>query len=127
MLAGERNSADDRTWFAGASYRIGATTLMGSYNHTALSASSQAFLGDASIRRRAATVGATHEIGANTFRVGYGRDFEGYGNAGATHHVGFGVSHALSKRTAIYADVGYADPANGDRASRWGAGISHAF
>ena len=92
-----------------------------------LSAGSQAFLGDTSSRRRAATVGVTHAIGANTLRVGYGRDFEGYGNAGATHHLGFGVSHALSKRTSVYADVGVADPARGDRASRWGAGISHAF
>lgn len=127
MLAGERNSANDRTWFAGLSYGIGRTTLMASYNQTSLSATSQGFLGDRSSRRRAATAGLTHVIGANTFRVGYGRDFEGYGTAGATHHAGIGMSHALSKRTSLYADVGVADPKQGERMSRWGMGVSHAF
>jgi len=127
MLAGERNSADDKTWFAGLSYRIAATTLMASYSQTSLSASSLAFLGDTSGRRRAATVGLTHVVGANTFKLGYGRDFEGYGTAGATDHVGFGVTHALSKRTALYADVGLADPDRGDRVGRWGIGVSHSF
>ena len=127
MLAGERNSADDKTWFAGASYRMGATTLMGSYNRTSLSAESQAFLGDSSARRRAVTLGLTHVIGANTWKLGWGRDFEGYGTAGATNYAGFGVGHALSKRTTVYADLGLADPANAQRTTRWGVGISHAF
>lgn len=127
MLAGERNSANDKTWFAGLSYRIGAATLMGSYNQTSLSTTSQAFLGDADSRRRAATVGMTYDLGVNTIRVGYGRDFEGYGTAGSTHHLGLGVSHALSKRTSVYADLGTADPRNGDRVNRWGVGVSHAF
>jgi predicted porin len=127
MLAGERNSADDRTWFAGASWRLGATTVMGSYSQTSLSDESLAFLGDTSARRRAVTLGLTHVSGANTWKLGWGRDFEGYGTAGATHHVGFGVGHALSKRTTVYADLGLADPANAPRATRWGVGISHAF
>ena len=127
MLAGERNAARDRTWFAGLSYQLGSTTLMGSYNVTSLSAESQAFLGDSDDRRRALTLGVTHVVGANTFKVGYGRDFEGYGTAGATHHAGFGVSHALSKRTSVYADLGLADPDNGGRTTRWGVGVSHAF
>lgn len=127
MLAGERNSASDETWFGGLSYQLGATALMGSYSQTDLSTESQAFLGDSDSRRRALTLGLTHVIGANTFKAGYGRDFEGYGTAGATNHAGFGVSHALSKRTALYADLGFADPANGGRTTRWGVGVSHSF
>ena len=127
MLAGERNSAGDRTWFAGTSYRMGATTLMGSYSRTSLSAESLAFLGDRSARRRALTLGLTHVIGANTWKLGWGRDFEGYGTAGATNYAGVGVGHALSKRTTVYADMGLADPANAQRTTRWGVGISHAF
>jgi len=127
MLAGERNSADDETWFAGLSHAFGATTLMGSYNQTELSAASQAFLGDASSTRRAVTLGLTHAVGPNTFRLGWGRDLEGYGTAGRTDHAGLGVSHALSKRTTVYADLGVSDPRDGDRTARWGVGVSHAF
>ncbi|MBL0418987.1 porin [Ramlibacter sp. AW1] len=127
MLAGERNSADDNTGFAGLAYEFGATRLMGSYNHTGLSATSQAFLGDTSRTRRAVTMGVTHVIGAHTLRLGWGRDFEGYGTAGATHHAGFGVSHALSKRTSLYADLGASYPDAGDRTTRWGLGVNHSF
>lgn len=127
MFAGERNSAGDKSWFGGLSYRAGATTFMGSYNRTALSAESQAFLGDSSSRRRAVTLGLTHVVGANTYKAGWGRDFEGYGTAGATQYAGVGVSHALSRRTAVYADLGFTDPKFGSGETRWGVGISHAF
>lgn len=127
MLAAERNSARDRTWFAGASWTFGNTTAMGSYSRTDLSPQSQAFLGDRSARRRAATLGLKHVAGANTWRFGLGRDFEGYGTAGATNYAGFGVSHALSKRTSVYADLGLQKADNRGRVARYGVGVSHAF
>jgi len=127
MITAERNAATDNTWFAGLAYARGALKLMASYSQTRLSLASQRFLGDASARRTAATLGADWRIGATTLKLSGARDFQGYGQAGTTDYVSAGLDHALSKRTTVYGAVMYRHSRHAASATFYGAGMSHSF
>lgn len=111
MLALERNAAQDRIAFLGAAFRVGRATLMGSYT--------RARIADAGTGRSMVLAG-TYAFGANTLRVGYGRN-----TAGDTGKLGVGIVHALSGRTSLYADV-YHERAAADRTGT-AIGINHTF
>ncbi|UCF23927.1 MAG: porin [Ralstonia sp.] len=128
MLTAERNSARDNTWFAGVTYDVGAVKVMGSYSQTRLSAASQTFLGDATARRTAATLGAAWNLsGAVTLKAGIGRDFQGYGADGLTDYASLGADYALSKRSTLYVSGGVQKGARVSDIRRIGAGMSHTF
>ncbi|MGE8369263.1 porin [Cupriavidus sp.] len=127
MLTAERNSARDNTWFAGLAYAFSAVRLMASYSQTHLSAASQAFLGDASAKRSAATLGVNWRVGAATLKLSGARDFQGYGHAGTTGYVTSGLDYALSKRTTLYGAVSYRHSRQASGGTGFGAGISHSF
>ncbi len=127
MLTAERNSARDNTWFAGLAYAFSAVRLMASYSQTHLSAASQAFLGDASAKRSAATLAANWRVGAVTLKLSGARDFQGYGHAGTTGYVTSGLDYALSKRTTLYGAVSYRHSRQASGGTGFGAGISHSF
>lgn len=127
MVSAERNSADDRTYFVAGAVKTGASRLMATLNLTNLSMHSQALLGDLTSRRTSATVGATHQRGNTTYKLGLGRDFQGYGAAGATDYLSLGAEQALSKRTRVYVGAGYRDRAHARSGTNLGLGMSHSF
>lgn len=127
MVAAERNAAADNTWFAGLAYLRGAFKLMASYSQTRLGAASQRFLGEAGAHRSAATLGADWRLGATTLKVSAARDFQGYGQAGATDYVSAGFDYALSRRTTLYGAAMTRHSRHAPSATLYGAGMSHSF
>lgn len=111
MLSVERNARKDRIAFLGASYRLGHATLMSSYGQSKLAKTGT---------ERTYVVAGTYVMGANTVRVGYGRNISR--NQDKTS---MGIVHALSARTSLYADI-YRERADGN-ANGTAAGISHSF
>lgn len=91
MVSYERNTNMDNIYFLGASYSFGSLALMGSYAHTKVAGVNP---------ERLYVLAATYAVGADTVKVGYGRNQES-GN----HKVGLGYNHPLSKRTNLYADL----------------------
>jgi len=127
LFSAERNSVNDKTYFAGLAYGAGPTRIMASASLTDLAAASQAFLGESRRRRTSAMLAATHRIGAATLKFGLGRDFQGYGRSGATDYASAGVSYALSRRTQVYAGLGHSRPANEGSRTNVGVGVNHSF
>lgn len=127
LFSAERNSVNDKTYFAGFAYGPGRTRVMVSANLTELTAASRTFLGESHRRRTTAMLAATHRVGAATFKLGIGRDFQGYGRNGATNYLSAGVAYALSSRTLLYAGVGHSRPANAGSGTNAGLGLNHSF
>lgn len=111
MFSWESNARRDRIAFLGLSYRFGAATAMGSYTRGRLV--------DAG-KERSFVLASTYEIGANTLRVGYGRN-----PSIDTDKFSVGVLHALSSRTGLYVDV-YREKVDTSR-NGMAVGINHAF
>ena len=110
-LSYEHNMRNEAIWFLGGAYDLGAIKLMGSYARTSLV--------DYGVELMS-VVAATYDIGANTWKAGYGRNV----TTGA-HKLSMGVSHALSKRTNVYADL-YREHVN-TALTGYAIGMSHAF
>lgn len=116
MLAFERNGSGDRDSFVAAKYRFGAAALMAAYDDSRM-AHSQG-------RSRAATLGATYQVGATTLKAGYGRQrYDGATN----HFISAGADYALSKRTTLYASLGHRKYESQASRTAFGVGMSHAF
>jgi len=127
LVSAERNSVNDKTYFLGLAYGPGRTRVMASANLTVLTAASQAFLGESHRRRSSAMLAATHQVGAATLKFAIGRDFQGYGQSGATNYVSAGASYALSPRTKLYVGIGHGRPANEGSRTNVGVGLNHSF
>lgn len=116
MLAFERNGSGDRDSFAAAKYRFGAAALMAAYDDSRM-AHNQG-------RSRAATLGATYQVGATTLKAGYGRQrYDGATN----HFISAGADYALSRRTTLYASLGHRKYESQASRTAFGIGMSHAF
>ena len=109
--AWERNLARHRSRYFALKYEIGNISLMGSQVWNQLGA-----LGS----ERSHVVAATWAIDSATVRMGYGRN----PTLGADK-VSAGIVHALSKRTAIYADL-FHESAGGPGEGA-AVGITHRF
>ncbi|WP_148415830.1 porin [Noviherbaspirillum massiliense] len=112
MLSCERNARKDDICFLGASYRLGAATVMGSYSRANLAND---------VRERNIVLAGTYAIGADSLRAGYGRS----DGSGDIHKISVGYVHALSGRTDLYADLyreDWIESANG-----MAIGMSHTF
>ena len=91
MLSYERNANRDEIYFLGASYRMGTSTIMGSYSEN-----DQVNVG----RERVYLVAGTYTFNAHMIRGGYGRNRETKNDK-----LSVGYVYNLSKRTNIYADL----------------------
>lgn len=157
MLAFERNSQQDKVWFFGASYVLGNLKLMTSYNHVKLDPRSTIFgpdwtnwagASEPRTKRTSLQLAATYVQDVHTYRIGVSRDFQGStdgfnyigstfkkagtGYSGASTMLGLGYAYALSKRTALYANVSatrwkYTDDNGRRSASGYDLGMSHSF
>lgn len=128
MLAGERNSARDSTFFAGVSRTIGQVTLMGSYNWVHLDEPSREFFDEPRTRRSAATFGATWRATAKTtLKFSVGRDFQGYNGSGQTNYLSAGVDYNLTTHARIYGGVGYSFADGRGPVHNLGAGAMYWF
>lgn len=120
MLAFERNGSGDKDTFVAGKYRFGATAVMAAYDYSRTA--------DGVSKARAATLGATYQVGATTFKAGYGRQrLSGSGDQ-TNHFYSLGADYALSKRTTLYASLGRKSYERGaDSGTAFGVGVSHAF
>ncbi|WP_322404676.1 porin [Massilia luteola] len=99
-LSYERNWRDDDIRFAGASWALGAFTVMGTYG--------QVRLAGAPHHEDNYTAAATYAVGsADTLRLAFGttRHAGGVEAAPATRKIATGYVHALSKRTTLFSDL----------------------
>jgi predicted porin len=111
MLSYERNASRDDIFFLGASYRIGSTTIMGSYSEN-----DQVNVG----RERVYLVAGTYTSNAHMVRGGYGRNRET-----ESDKLSVGYVYNLSKRTSIYADL-YRERTTDNRDGA-ALGMNHTF
>lgn len=116
MAAFERNSIGDRDTFVAGKVTVGAFALMAGWDD------SRTF--DGSARSRATTLSASFKTGANTYKVGSGRQRLG---DDTNYFASLGVDHALSRRTVLYASLGHQRLAAGDDRTSFGIGMSHAY
>ncbi|WP_067063659.1 porin [Roseateles chitosanitabidus] len=114
VLARQINRRGDTVSFAGARGTFGEVALMGAVDVSRSEGSTA----------RALTLGATYALGRTTFKAGWGR-LRVDGRAAETL-LGLGAQHALSKRTAVYADLAFKRIAGRD-VTLPGVGIAHAF
>ncbi|WP_158290142.1 porin [Ramlibacter sp. WS9] len=122
-IAAERNSRDNKVYFAGIKYNLGAATLMAAYDHEKAPSGQTYFTGKSD--NRTATLGATYTVDATTLKLGYGRQLDAHAN-----FIGAGVSYALSKRTNLVASVGHSGKklwGASDASTAYGVGINHSF
>lgn len=112
MLSYEKNHVEDDIAYVGASYKLGAFTVMGAYSKTNFDATSTTATSN--------LLAGTYALGADTVRLGYGRIKES-GN----HKVSLGYNHPLSKRTNVYADL-YREKTT-DRSNGVALGMNHTF
>lgn len=116
MLAYERNGSGDRDVFVAGKYRFGKAAVMAAYDDSRM-----AERGDKS---RSATLGATYQVDAVTFKAGYGRQRF---NDDTNQFFALGADYALSRRTTLYASLGHQRYANAGSRTAVGVGMSHAF
>ena len=117
MLAFDRNGSGDRASFAAIKYKLGETTLMGSYDDSR-KAQSQG-------RSRVISVGAAHKLDAQTtLKAGVGRQKL---DSDVNLFYSLGADYALSKRTTLYASLGHQRPGSSGAKPSFGLGMSHAF
>jgi len=122
MLSYERNHVADSIVYLAGSYRIDQLTVLGAYSRSRLVLSGG--------ERRSALLAGTYALGAQLLRFGYGRLRES-----GQHKASVGLSHALSKRTNIYADLyrekmaatGNGGASDGMALNGVALGINHAF
>lgn len=157
MLGLERNSQRDRVAFVGASYQFSQIKLMAGYSHVRLNRNGEIFGADwtnwaaaskPTAKRSALTLSGVYTVGASSFKLGFGRDFQGatdgfnyiastFANAG-THYSGpitqisVGYSYALSKRTSLFADLSraqwkFTDDQGRRSAMGYAVGMTHSF
>jgi predicted porin len=117
VLARQRNSRGDTESFLGLRLSLGALDLMGARDLSRSGAS--AAPGAASW-----TLGASYVAGLWTWKAGWG-DLALDGQR-AQRMLGLGVQHALSKRTAVYVDVGHRRFVN-DMGTASAIGLAHRF
>ena len=116
MLAYERNGNGDRDVFVAGKYSFGTLALMAAYDETQS--------GDTRDKARAATLGATYNMGATTLKAGYGRQRL---NDDTNHFASLGADYALSKRTTVYASLGHQRYDHEPSRTAFGVGMAHAF
>ena len=116
MLAFERNGSGDKDSFVAAKYSFGAAAVMAAYDYSRMAEN----LG----RSRAITLGATYQVGATTFKAGYGRQRL---DADTNHFYSLGADYALSKRTTLYASLGRKSYDSEKSRTAFGVGMAHAF
>lgn len=123
MLSAERNSRDNKVYFAAAKYAFGDLTVMGGYDDERAAAGSAYFTGKS--RNRSAVIEGAYAMGLTTLKLGYGRQIDGRAN-----FIGAGATYALSKRTNLVASLGHSGK------NLWGAaqtstsyalGMNHSF
>lgn len=114
VAAHERNSAGDTEAFFGAKLASGELAVMGVYDITKSGPSTA----------RALTLGATYAVGRLTLKGGWGR--LQLNSARHERMLGLGAHYALSKRTAVYADLAHKRFA-ARNATLPGLGIVHSF
>lgn len=116
LLSGGKNSAGATEFSGGLRVNFGDVSLMGLYNQSETAAGSRA---------KVATLGGLYRLGATTLKAGWGQaDVDGVKKERVAS---LGASHALSKRTSVYADLAAKRfPATGTQ-EVFGAGITHAF
>lgn len=116
MLATEKTTVGNRIHFVGVSYKMGALSVMGAYDHEKLAQGGN---------NRSATTSAQWVDGPFTYRVGVGRqiDYQAY-------FVGAGVSYAYKPNLNVY--VSYGNQADGFWGSTGskdaiGLGVNYSF
>ena len=112
-----KNASGDDVTFVGAKYAFGDLTLMGAYDRSEFNAA-------VPLVSRASTLGATYQWGAFLFQAGYGRL---KANGAKSQFIGLGARYSLSKRTAVYADLGNNRPDVLPNTTSYGFGINHSF
>ena len=123
MLSAERNSRDNKVYFAGAKYGFGNFTVMGGYDYERAAAGSAYFTGKP--RNRSAVIEGAYVMGVTTLKLGYGRQLDGHAN-----FVGAGATYALSKRTNLVASLGHSGKnlwGAAQNSTSYGLGMSHSF
>ena len=116
MLAFERNSIGDKASFAGGKYSFGAAAVMAAYDYSRT--------GDGVGTSRAATLGATYQLGQTTLKAGYGH--QRY-NQLTNHFASLGADYALSKRSTLYVSLGHKKYESEKSRTAFGIGMAHAF
>lgn len=114
VLARQINSRGDTVSFLGLKQAFGDLALMGVVDVSKSEGSTA----------RALTLGATYAWGRTTLKAGWGR-LRVDGRSAETM-LGLGASHALSKRTSVYADLAFKRIAGRD-VTLPGVGVMHAF
>ena len=116
MLSYERNGSGDRDVFVAGKYNFGQLALMAAYDDSRMA--------DRGDKSRAATLGATYQVNAVTFKAGYGH--QRY-NDDTNQFVSLGAEYAFSKRTTLYASLGHQRYEHQGSRTAFGVGMSHAF
>jgi predicted porin len=115
-LGVDQVDSSNRLWVLGAAYDLGVVRPMVAYSTSKV----------ANLERKAWSVGVTAPLGAGRLKAAYARlDPAGLNNMLAKF--GLGYEHALSKRTALYADVGSAKREGLTRTTAFDLGVKHNF
>lgn len=117
LLGIAKNQDGGQETFMAVRGTIADLTLMGVYNPTQNAAG---------VKAKTTTLGAMYALGATTLKAGWGR--VEVNNATPERLTSIGASHALSKRTTVYADLAskrFPNP-TGDK-TVYGIGLTHSF
>jgi predicted porin len=116
LLGSAKNSAGATENSFGLRGNFGTASVMGLYNVSETAAESKA---------KVITLGATYGLGATTLKAGWGQaDVDGVKRE---RIVSGGASYALSKGTAVYADLASKRFSTDGKKTVYGAGLTHAF
>lgn len=132
MLGLEQNSQKDRLLFLGASYKFSALQVMGGYSLVKLNPDGAIYgpewtnwagASNPTTRHTGLTLSALYTVGASTYKVGLGRNFQGSTNgfnyigstfdnagtgySGPTTMASLGYSYALSRTVTLIADLSH--------------------
>lgn len=123
MISAERNSRDNKVYFAATKYSLGDLTVMGAYDYERAAPESSYFTGQK--RNRSAVIEGAYTVGVTTFKLGYGRQIDGHAN-----FVGTGATYTLSKRTNLVASLGFSGKkmwGAKEASTSYGLGMNHSF
>lgn len=120
MLAYERNPLSDKVTQAGASYKVGAANLMGTFTEIKFDSLAGA------PKTRIFTLGADIDAGPGKVKAGYGK-LNPDGSNNSIRKFSAGYWYNLSKRTYLYVDAANERLDNTSSIRSYDFGVRHAF